>query len=208
MSIRELSGGRLMVSEAPSATRLRRSLLPPPEEDDNSCMASGGRHCFLAGDERVNEQPMLTALHTVMVREHNRLARALQTEVPDASDEELYQAARQIVGGLMQKITYHEYLPNVVGPELYTGESFMYCRATKTFSLPKYSTLTTLLTLYLKLLLTHLSTDHPQNKEGLTWVSRIPANAKYPSTPRPGKPYLLGQGLPQGRGAHTISASP
>lgn len=121
-ALRQFTAGRLRVSDAPVAKRLAHALLPARDGIGGRCRASQGRHCFLAGDVRNNQQAMLTALHTVMVREHNRLAAALHAAVPDATDEELYQEARKIVGAQMQKISYHEYLPYVVGPKLYRGE--------------------------------------------------------------------------------------
>ncbi|MCA9128551.1 MAG: peroxidase [Planctomycetales bacterium] len=78
---------------------------------------------FAAGDIRANEQPGLTSLHTLFVREHNRLA----TEIAESEfagrdlsdvevDEAIYQKARQIVGALLQSITYNEFLPALLGP--------------------------------------------------------------------------------------------
>lgn len=70
---------------------------------------------FLAGDVRVNEQAGLTAMHTVWVREHNRLAAILQESKPEASVEEIYQQARRLVVAQIQIITYNEYLPALLG---------------------------------------------------------------------------------------------
>jgi hypothetical protein len=75
-----------------------------------------GPGLFLAGDIRANEQVGLTAMHTLFVREHNRLAQEIATNDPLLSGEEIYQAARRIVGALMQVITYNEYLPALLGP--------------------------------------------------------------------------------------------
>ena len=69
----------------------------------------------LSGDVRANEQPGLTALHTIFVREHNRWADELRAENPRWSDENLYQAARKRVGALVQSITYNEWLPALIG---------------------------------------------------------------------------------------------
>ena len=47
----------------------------------------------MAGDLRVNEQPMLAVLHTIYLREHNRLARELVRINPHwlKDDERIYQ---------------------------------------------------------------------------------------------------------------------
>ncbi len=66
---------------------------------------------FVAGDPRANEHPLLIAFHTVFVREHNRLCDTLKIDHPDWTDEELYQYARKIVGGLIQNVVYNEWLP-------------------------------------------------------------------------------------------------
>jgi hypothetical protein len=71
---------------------------------------------FLAGDVRANEQVGLTALHTLFVREHNRLARSLRRRHPHLSGEKIYQRARRIVIAEMQVITYQEFLPVLLGP--------------------------------------------------------------------------------------------
>lgn len=71
---------------------------------------------FLAGDIRANEQVGLTALHTLFVREHNRLAEIIADENPDYSGGEIYFSARRIVGAQMQHITYNEFLPALLGP--------------------------------------------------------------------------------------------
>jgi hypothetical protein len=67
---------------------------------------------FVAGDVRANEQNGLTALHTLFVREHNRVARDFRF----LGDEMAYQLARAVVAAEMQAITYNEFLPVVLGP--------------------------------------------------------------------------------------------
>lgn len=77
---------------------------------------------FLAGDVRSNENIGLTSMQTLFVREHNRIAEGLAaTEFAgqDLSDPEvdelIYQRARQQVIGLIQNITYNEFLPSTLG---------------------------------------------------------------------------------------------
>ncbi|KAM9360665.1 uncharacterized protein ABDE67_001280 [Symphorus nematophorus] len=74
--------------------------------------------CFLAGDERSNENIGLTSLHTLLMREHNRLARALAELNPQWDGETLYQEARKIMGGYLQVLTFRDFLPRIVGPDI------------------------------------------------------------------------------------------
>ena len=71
---------------------------------------SGTNVVFVAGDVRANEQPGLTSLHTLFVREHNRICDQLVAQGLN-NDEQIYQRARKQVGGIMQAITYQEFLP-------------------------------------------------------------------------------------------------
>lgn len=73
--------------------------------------------CFIAGDDRVNQNPSLMSMHTIFVREHNRIARKLFSLNPTWSDEILFQEARRLVIAQIQHITYNEYLPVVLGDE-------------------------------------------------------------------------------------------
>lgn len=79
---------------------------------------------FLAGDIRSNENIFLTAMHTLFVREHNRLCDIIVAENPEytGKDEFIFQYARKLVIGMMNYITYNEFLPYLLGsfPQ-YTG---------------------------------------------------------------------------------------
>ncbi|BCX46625.1 heme peroxidase [Haloferula helveola] len=72
---------------------------------------------FIAGDVRANEQAALTAMHTLFVREHNHWALAYREANPSATEDEVYEFARMIVGAEMQHITYTEFLPLLLGPD-------------------------------------------------------------------------------------------
>ncbi len=55
-------------------------------------------------------------MHTLFVREHNRLAEKIAKIHPHLSGEKIYQKARRIVAAQMQVITYKEFLPVLLGP--------------------------------------------------------------------------------------------
>lgn len=77
---------------------------------------------FVGGDIRTNENIFLTALHTVFVREHNHQCDLIKRDHPDWTDEQIYQHARKIVGGILQVITNEEFLPTLgVNLPPYTG---------------------------------------------------------------------------------------
>lgn len=109
LALREGAGGRLIVGPG--------NLLPfntlGVEMDD----PFGRPHdqIFAAGDIRANEQPGLTALHTLFVREHNRLAAELSVTHPGWDDDELYEGAREMNWAQIQAITYNEFLPALLG---------------------------------------------------------------------------------------------
>ena len=108
-ALRTLDGtGRLKTSEG--------NLLPYNTDG----LANAGGHdatLFLAGDVRANEQVGLTVMHTLFVREHNRLAGEIAATDPTLDGETIYQRARRIVAAQMQVITYNEFLPVLLGAD-------------------------------------------------------------------------------------------
>lgn len=76
-----------------------------------------GPELFLAGDVRANENVLLTTLHTLFVREHNRLAGEIAADHPGLSGDQIYEETRARVGAMVQIITYEEFLPILLGPD-------------------------------------------------------------------------------------------
>jgi peroxidase len=74
--------------------------------------SGGAVKTFVAGDIRAAENPVLLSIHTLFVREHNRIAARLWRDGL-RSDELIYQLARKEVGALIQAITYQEFLPSL-----------------------------------------------------------------------------------------------
>ncbi|KAI8420852.1 hypothetical protein MSG28_008047 [Choristoneura fumiferana] len=70
-----------------------------------------------AGDIRMNQNPQLTVLQIILLREHNRLADALTHLNPHWGDETVFQEARRINIAQYQHINYYEYLPIFLGAE-------------------------------------------------------------------------------------------
>lgn len=69
----------------------------------------------ISGDTRVNQNPQLTILQIILLREHNRVADALARLNPHWTDETIFQEARRIVIAEHQHISYYEWLPIFLG---------------------------------------------------------------------------------------------
>ncbi|CAG5118421.1 unnamed protein product, partial [Candidula unifasciata] len=91
----------------------------PPESPDAGCIKRPGSkdYCFMTGDLRTHENPALTALHVIWLREHNRIASELYTLKPNTDKEEIFQMTRKMTGALQQTITYNHYLPIILGKD-------------------------------------------------------------------------------------------
>ncbi len=119
-ALRRLDGtGKLKTTTANNG-----EILPPYNFDKLPNAAPSGSNpedFFLCGDIRSNEQALLTAMHALLVREHNRLCDVFAANDPTLSEEMLYQKARRFVSGFMQQITYAEFLPALLGSSAVSG---------------------------------------------------------------------------------------
>lgn len=70
---------------------------------------------YFIGEVRVNEQLILTTMHIIWAREHNRIANQLSKINSHWDDETVFQEARRIVIAEIQHITYNEFLPTLLG---------------------------------------------------------------------------------------------
>ena len=110
-----LDGSMVYGSDAATAAKLRLADGHMKTSDGNNLPIENGQ--FLAGDVRAQENPSLTALQTLFVREHNHQVDQLQTTHPDWNGDQLYNQARAIVSGEIANITYSEFLPHLLGPD-------------------------------------------------------------------------------------------
>ncbi|XP_015121636.1 peroxidase isoform X2 [Diachasma alloeum] len=108
--LRTFQGGKLRVDDQNGL-----SYLPKAGNNTFVDVCEDPDNCYKAGDARVNFEPHLAVMHTIWLREHNRIAEKLSKINPTWSDEKLYQESRQIVIAEIQHITYKEWLPTILG---------------------------------------------------------------------------------------------
>ncbi|CAH0766110.1 unnamed protein product [Bemisia tabaci] len=118
-SLRSGFGGLLRMNPAFKEFGLKDLLPLKLDIPDEGCTRTNkSQYCFDAGEIRVNEQLVLACMHTLMAREHNRVAHGLGQINPHWDDETLYQEARRIVIAEIQHITYNEFLPILLGKDV------------------------------------------------------------------------------------------
>jgi peroxidase len=114
-----LDGSQIYGSDAATAASLRTADgHMKMSEGDNLPIVDGPQGpAFAAGDVRAQENPDLTALQVLFVREHNYQVDRLQEEHPHWSGDRLYETAKAITTAEMVNITYSEFLPHLLGED-------------------------------------------------------------------------------------------
>ena len=108
-ALRSFEGGKLKTGDG---DMLPHNTMGLPNDNP---MRRPEESLLAAGDVRANENLGLLSLHTVFLREHNRLVEKFAAENPSLGDEHLYQMARKVVGAQIQHVTFNEYLPSILG---------------------------------------------------------------------------------------------
>jgi len=105
--LRSFSDGKLLTQELQSrGQKTKASYLPFNTMD----APMQGRHgvasetLFAGGDPRTNEDWMLLGVHTLLLREHNRLCDILARQHPEYDDEQLYQTIRLVMSSKLALI--------------------------------------------------------------------------------------------------------
>ena len=125
LALRALDGsGKLKTSSGKHGDLLPMNTMGLPNPQGPLRGDEPPKKFFAAGDLRVNEHGVLICMHTLFVREHNRLCDEFAS-APDSrlrkeilalgSDEAIYRRARRHVIAIEQVITYEEFLPAVLG---------------------------------------------------------------------------------------------
>ncbi|CAG4970316.1 unnamed protein product [Parnassius apollo] len=125
-SLREGRGGRLKVVERNGGTW-------PPQAANALQTCSGATSadepCYVAGDARVNQNPQLTVLQVILLKEHNRIADTLSDINKHWDDEKIYQIARRINIAINLYIHYNEFLPILLGEDNMVKNKLIYPNA-------------------------------------------------------------------------------
>jgi peroxidase len=112
-----LDGSQVYGSDAATAASLRTADGHMKTSAGNNLPIDPQSGMFMAGDVRAQENPDLTALQTLFVREHNYQVDQLHKEHPNWNGDKLYEMAKAITTAEMVNITYSEFLPHLLGKD-------------------------------------------------------------------------------------------
>jgi peroxidase len=103
--LRTFSNGLLQTRDVPG---FDTSFLPFANR--GTCVEeSNNQLCFKSGDIRTSQTMLLVGVHTLFMREHNRIADILQRLNPTWSDESVFQETRRILNAQYQNMIYGEW---------------------------------------------------------------------------------------------------
>lgn len=143
IKIRAYKGGMLKMKH-----RNNRWFLPITGNTNGECPLATNEYCYNIADgwvenfissmlsfisspsfSRNQETPTVAVIHTIFVREHNRLAHIIGQLNPHFSDERIFQEARKINIAQYQKISYYDWLPMLLGPMFSIANRLIYQKA-------------------------------------------------------------------------------
>ena len=128
-----LDGSQIYGSDAATAASLRTAdgHMKVSAGDNLPIVDTPQGDAFAAGDVRAQENPDLTALQVLFVREHNYQVDRLHEEHPNWSGDKLYETAKAITTAEMVNITYSEFLPHLLGEDAINRTTAMIRRWTR-----------------------------------------------------------------------------
>ena len=101
-SLRSFSGGKLLTQELfTRGNKAGASYLPFNSMKVPMRTRPGVKpeDLFAGGDPRTNEDWVMLGVHTLLLREHNRLCEILAKQHPEYDDEQIYQTIRLVMSG-------------------------------------------------------------------------------------------------------------
>ena len=110
-SLRTFKNGQLLTS---AGLTPNRPYLPKSSTVQCSTDANSQFTCFQAGEARADENLGLTGIHTLFVREHNRIALQLASLNPSWSDDTLFYETRRILQGVYHHIIFSQWIKGTV----------------------------------------------------------------------------------------------
>lgn len=144
-ALREKVGGFLKAD-----VQYGKEFLPKSFVDPKSGLFFIGtvNNSVIAGDNRATEALPISIMQTLMLREHNRLAKLVasrfgvsQQQLSNSrADEWIYQTARTINCAQIQHITYKEYLPRILGKFAPKPKDLCYDEEVKTTVTTEFAT--------------------------------------------------------------------